>query len=61
MIFSRYWFIEFSDGEIAGLEFDHEVSSQEAHDLFVDEYCLEFIYCWPAQKWQIHNAGVDVY
>lgn len=58
---SKYWFMEWPDGQIDGLETPEMMTAEEAMDYMIDRWGLQPESLWPCQKWQLYASMVDIY
>ena len=58
---SKYWFLEWSDGQIDGLETPEMMTAEEAMNYMIDRWGLQPESLWPCQKWQLYATMVDIY
>ena len=58
---SKYWFIEFKNGEFAGFETEIKVSSQEVKNVMLSFYGLVIEEAVPTTKQDLYWSEVDIY
>ena len=58
---SKYWFIEWPDGQIDGLETPKSMTAEEAIEYMILRYNLQPEDAWPCQRWQLAATAVDIY
>lgn len=57
---SRYWFIEFEDGDIAGYESKEPCTKQDVKD-YMMSYSGDEVDAWATDKFNLYVSEVDIF